>query len=108
MDGGKKIGGFLVVEAEGVYIVNAQIFAGTFEVDRFMEVIWVPMEVKDKVVEPLSSVEEETGSRPDFETLRTAFVDAVEKGFNAKLTDGKMTRDELFGYEKLRSQACRK
>jgi long-chain acyl-CoA synthetase len=105
---GKKIGGFLISEAEGIYVVNAQLFVGRFTVDRFMEVIWVPMEIKDKVVEPLTSVEEESGTRPDFETVQRAVVTSVEKAFGAKLTEGKMTRDELFGYEKLRSLAFRR
>jgi lipoate-protein ligase A len=106
--GGRKIGGFLISHAEGIYIVNAQIFVGRFDPERFMEVIWVPMEIKDKVVEPLCSVEESAGARPDFETVRAAVVASVEKEFKARLAEGRMTRDELFGYEKLRSQAFRK
>ncbi len=104
---GKKMGGFLISETEGVYVVNAQVFLGRFEVDRFMDVIWVPAEVKDKVVEPLSSVEEETGSRPSFEAFRDAVSGAVAEVFQAACEAGKMSRDELFGYEKLRSQAFR-
>jgi hypothetical protein len=105
---GRKIGGFLISGVEGLYIVNAQVFAAPFEVDRFMEVIWIPMEVKDKVVEPLSSVEGETGKRPDFSAIGAAVVESLEKKFNSKIIEGKMTRDELFGYEKLRSLAARK
>jgi long-chain acyl-CoA synthetase len=104
---GRKIGGFVILEAEGSYIVNAQVFAGRFEPDRFMEVLWVPPEVKDKVLEPLSSVEEETGRRPSWEEIRGAAVAALEKGFGAALSESRMTRDESFGYEKLRSQATK-
>ncbi|MHC4597812.1 MAG: AMP-binding protein [Planctomycetota bacterium] len=108
VEGGKRIGGFLVSGAENLHVVNAQIFVGPFSADPFMEVLWVPMEVKDKVVEPLTSVEEESGARPDFERVREVVVTAVEKAFDVAIADGKMTRDELFGYEKLRSQACRR
>jgi long-chain acyl-CoA synthetase len=107
-DDGKRIGGFLISGAENLTVVNAQLFVGPFSADPFMEVIWVPMEVKDKVVEPLTSVEEASGSRPDFDAVREAVVRAVEKAFGVAMTEGKMTRDELFGYEKLRSQACRR
>lgn len=105
--GGRKLGGFLISKAEHMLIVNAQLFTAPFDAEPFFEVLWVPAEVRDKVVEPLASVEALSGTRPDFERVRAAVAAAVEETFKARLTEGRMTRDELFGYEKLRSQAFR-
>ncbi|MCU0723698.1 MAG: AMP-binding protein, partial [Planctomycetes bacterium] len=105
---GRKIGGFVVLEAEGSYAVNAQLFAGRFDPDRFMEVLSVSPEVRDKVLEPLTSVEEEAGRRPSWDEVRRAATEALEKGFDAALAECRMGRDEAFGYEKLRSQALKR
>jgi hypothetical protein len=40
-----------------------------------------------------------------FDQLRETAVVAIEQGFQVEIKEGSMVRDELFGYEKLRSLA---
>ncbi len=67
--------------------------------------VWVPPEIRDKVVEPLTSVEQETGKRPLWDQVKETVAGAIEERFQVEIQDGSMVRDELFGYEKLRSLA---
>ena len=101
--GGKKLAGFFVSEAEDIYIINMICFTAKFQPADFFSVLWVPPEVKDKILEPLTSLEEELGKKPDDEELRNAIVASIEKGFNVVLKKGEMTREEKFGYVKQRS-----
>jgi long-chain acyl-CoA synthetase len=102
---GNKIATFVISEVEGVALVNAVVFLGPLDTKVFLSVVWVPPEIRDKVVEPLTSVEQETGNRPSWEEVKEAAVGAVEQGFQVEIKEGSMVRDELFGYEKLRSLA---
>ena len=101
--GGRKLAGFFISQVEDVYIINMLCFTSKFEPTDFFNVIWVPPEVKDKILEPLTSLEEELGKKPDDEELRNAIVVSIEKGFNVVLKQGEMTREEKFGYVKQRS-----
>ena len=56
-------------------------------------------------VEPLTSVEQETGKRPLWDQVKNAVVAALGQGFQVEIKGGSLVRDELFGYEKLRSLA---
>ncbi len=105
--GGKKLAGFYVSEVEEIYIINMLCFTSKFEPTDFFNVIWVPPEVKDKILEPLTSIEEELGRKPTDEELRNAITASIEKSFNVQLKQGEMTREEKFGYVKQRSLAFR-
>lgn len=105
--GGKKLAGFFVSEAEDIYIINMLCFTSTFQPTDFFNVIWVPPEVKDKILEPLTSIEEELGRKPACDELKEVIAASIEKNFNVKLKQGEMTREEKFGYEKQRSLAFR-
>ena len=105
--GGKKLAGFFVSEAEDIYIINMLCFTSTFHPADFFNVIWVPPEVKDKILEPLTSIEEELGRKPADDELKNVITASIEKNFNIKLKPGDMTREEKFGYEKQRSLAFR-
>ena len=105
--GGKKLAGFFVSEAEDIYIINMLCFTSTFQPTDFFNVIWVPPEVKDKILEPLTSIEEELGRKPAHDELKKVITASIEKTFNVQLKPGEMTREEKFGYEKQRSLAFR-
>ncbi len=100
---GRKMAGFVVQEAEDQYAAISVVFAGDFSVEEFISVVWVPQEIRDKVMEPLISVAEAIGRRPSFEEIRSAVSLAFEKEFGVRLESGSFARDEQFGYEKLRS-----
>lgn len=102
---GDKIATFVISEVEGVTVVNAVTLLGPLDTKAFLRVVWVPPEIRDKVVEPMTSVQQETGKRPLWDQVKEAAVEAIEQGFQVEIKEGSMVRDELFGYEKLRSLA---
>jgi long-chain acyl-CoA synthetase len=103
--GGKKIATVLVSEMENLIVVNSIIFLGAFAAEELFRVIWVSPEIKDKVVEPSTSVEQETGSKPDIEAFTEALLKALSKQIGVDTKPGTLKRDELFGYEKAVSLA---
>jgi long-chain acyl-CoA synthetase len=102
---GKKIASFTISEMENLVIMNGLLFLSKLQTDDFFKVIWIPPEIKDKVLEPLTSIEEETGKRPDKEQFKDVIVQAIEQGFSVKIEEGSLKRDELFAYEKQRALA---
>jgi long-chain acyl-CoA synthetase len=102
---GDKIATFVISDVEGLVLINAVIFLGPMDTRDFLRVVWVPPEIRDKVVEPLTSVEQETGDRPPWDQVKEMAVVALEQGFEVEIKEGAMVRDELFAYEKLRSLA---
>jgi len=102
---GDKIATFVISEVEGMGLINAVVFLGPLDTRDFLRVVWVPPEIRDKVVEPLTSVQQETGKRPLWDQVKETVVAAIEQGFQVEIKEGSMVRDELFGYEKLRSLA---
>ncbi|UCB45069.1 MAG: lipoate--protein ligase family protein, partial [Spirochaetota bacterium] len=104
---GKKIATFIISEIENLEVVNVLCFLGKLVTDEFFKVIWVPPEVKDKVLEPMTSVEEETGQRPDKEQFKNTIVSIFEQHFGVQIEEGPLKRDELFGYEKQRALALK-
>jgi hypothetical protein len=105
--GGRKIAGFLVQEVEDLLIVSVVLFIGPLVLEDFISVVWVPQEIKDKVLEPILSVAEASTHRPTWDEVRQAVTDAFEKSFDVRLEEAPLLRDELFGYEKLRSLLSR-
>jgi len=102
---GDKLATFVISEVEGIALMNAMVFLGPLDTRDFLRVVWVPPEIRDKVVEPLTSVEEETGKRPSWDQVQETVVASFEQAFEVELRESPMVRDELFGYEKLRSLA---
>ncbi len=102
---GDKIATFVISDVEGLVLINAVMFLGPMDTRDFLRVVWVPPEIRDKVVEPLTSVEQETGNRPPWDQVKKMAVVALEQGFQVEIKEGAMVRDELFAYEKLRSLA---
>jgi long-chain acyl-CoA synthetase len=106
--GGRKLAGFYFSEIESLYILNVLCFLAPFDPWDFFHVIWVPPEVKDKVIEPLTSVQDELGRCPPHEEIQRILVHAVEQGLGVSLHEGALTRDEIFGYEKYKATAKKK
>jgi len=104
---GKKIATILISEIENLYIVNAVIFLDTLDTDEFFKVVWVPPEVKDKAVEPMTSIREEAGREVSLLELRHVLTECLQERMGVELSEGTFKRDELFGYEKNRALAYR-
>jgi long-chain acyl-CoA synthetase len=103
--GGKKIATCIISEVENLEIVNVICFLGPLVTDDFFKVIWVPPEVKDKVLEPITSVEEETGTRPGKEEFKSSILAIFSEKLGVEIEEGPLKRDELFAYEKQRALA---
>ncbi|MBW2317460.1 MAG: AMP-binding protein [Deltaproteobacteria bacterium] len=103
--GGDKIATFIISQVETVRVINVVLFLAAMDTRDFLRVVWVPPEIRDKVVEPLTSVEQEAGKRPSWKEVKTTVTDALKREFEIEIKEGAMVRDELFGYEKLCSLA---
>ena len=99
---GKKIANFNFAEmkGEGVIVCTSAIFLGPLYTDEFFQVVWVPPEVKDKMLEPLTSVEEETGVNPGLDKLKEVFNDVFQGTMQINLQQGKLSRDEEMAFTK--------
>lgn len=106
--GGGKLAGFYFSEIEDLYILNIVCFLAPFDPSDFFSAIWVPPEVKDKVLEPLTSMQEELGKRPTDREVKEAILGALEKQLGITLAEGALTRDEKLGYEKYKAMAKRR
>ena len=103
--GGKKIANIVINEIENLYVVNSVCFLQTLNTDDFFKVIYVTPELKDKAVEPMTSVHEVTGSLPGLDRFRDVFAKHLQEIVGIELVPGQMGRDEKFGYEKNRAVA---
>lgn len=104
---GKKLATILLSEIENLYFVNVVSFIAQMNVDALFKVIWVPQEIKDKVVEPVTSIGEESGSVPSLERFRDVLLEKIGARLSVAVEEGKLTRDELMAYEKNRALAGR-
>jgi long-chain acyl-CoA synthetase len=102
---GKKLAGFSFFEVEDIYILNMVCFLTAFDPADFFSAIFVPPEVKDKVLEPLTSIQEELGRRPDDQEVRGALLNALKKGFGITFKKGGLTGHEELAYEKYKAAA---
>ncbi|MCD5402172.1 AMP-binding protein [candidate division NPL-UPA2 bacterium] len=109
--GGKKIAafGFARFEEEDIVIMNAMCLLSRLNIEDFFKAIWVPREVKDKFLEPLTSIEEETGVTPNKDAFKEQVIKDFQEEFDFELKeDNILGRDESFGYEKQRTLAFHK
>jgi long-chain acyl-CoA synthetase len=102
---GRKIASFTISSMENLTIVNAVCFMSKLSTDEFFKVIWVPPEVKDKVIEPMTSIEEITCKRPGNEEFKEVVTGLFKEMLGIEIEEGQLKRDEIFGYEKQRALA---
>ncbi|MAG13884.1 MAG: acyl-CoA synthetase [Spirochaetales bacterium] len=104
---GKKLATILLSEIENLFIINIVAFLTAMDTDALFKVIWVPLEIKDKALEPMTSIGEESGDTPTFERFSQLVVGALSKKLGVDIEEGKLSRDELMAYEKNRALAGR-
>ncbi|MFW5745143.1 MAG: acyl-CoA synthetase, partial [Spirochaetota bacterium] len=97
---GKKLATILLSEIENLYVSNIVAFLRQMDTDPLFRVLYVPPEVKDKALEPSTSVEEESGSAPPLDRFRDVLSEHLSARLGIELEPGKLTRDELMAYEK--------
>lgn len=104
---GKKLALILLREIEGLYIFNVMTFLDRLDTDPLFKVVYVPPEIKERAVEPMTSVAEESGRRPTLDEFRDVFLSTLEERLGVSLESGGLTRDEILAYEKNRALATR-
>ncbi len=104
---GKKLAVMLLREIEGLYIFNIVTYLRQMSTDSLFKVIYVPPEIKERALEPMTSIEEQTGTAPGLDTFRDTLSAALEKRLAVNLEPGQLTRDEILAYEKNRALAAR-
>ena len=105
--GGRKIGTVLVSGIETLWLVQAFCFLAPLDTGDLFQAVWVPPEIRDKMQEPMTSVEEETGARPPFDAFREAFLARLRDACGIACEPGSLRRDERFGYERALALAAR-
>jgi long-chain acyl-CoA synthetase len=101
--GGRKVAGFYFSEIKSLYLLNMICFLAPFDPSDFFQVLWVPPEVKDKALEPLTSIQEILGRRPADAELQKTIVIALEKGLGVSLQEGILGKNEIRSYKKYTS-----
>ena len=104
---GKKLATILVSELENLYLVNVVAFLKKMDVEPLFKVLWVPQEIKDKAIEPSTSVAEESGTEMPLAAFKDLLVAHFSERLGVSFTPGGLTRDELIAYEKNRALAGR-
>ncbi len=102
---GKKLAGFSFLEAGDIYVLQMVCFLTPFDPSDFFSAIWIPPEVKDKVLEPLTSIKEVLGRCPNDQEVRDALLGVLGKGFGITLKEGGLSKDEKLGFEKYKAIA---
>lgn len=104
---GKKLATIVMSEIEGLYVVNIVTFLSQMNTEPLFQVIYVPPEIKERAVEPTTSIEELAGTRPSLEQFRTVFRDVLARSMGVTIEPGELTRDEVLAYQKNRTLAGR-
>ncbi|MFP4212078.1 MAG: AMP-binding protein, partial [Alkalispirochaeta sp.] len=104
---GKKLATILVSEIENLYVVNVVAFLKDMDTDPLFKVLWVPPEIKDKAVEPTTSIESESGRTLSVEAFRDLLTAEFTRTMGITFQPGELTRDEQMAYEKNRALAGR-
>ena len=104
---GKKLATIVMSEIEGLYVVNVVTFLSQMNTEPLFKVIYVPPEIKERAVEPTTSIEELTGTRPSLDEFRSTFRGVLEKSMGVTIQPGELTRDEVLAYQKNRTLAGR-
>jgi long-chain acyl-CoA synthetase len=104
---GKKMATILLSEIENLFVVNIVLFLAKMDTDALFKVLWVPPEIKDKVLEPMTSIAEEAGTKASLDSLRDMLLEEMHARLGISFEAGKLTRDEIIAYEKNRALAGR-
>jgi len=104
---GKKMAIIVLSEIENLYICNIMTYLKPMDSDPLFKVIYVPAEIKERALEPMTSIFEESGTECSVEKFKDALTASFGKSFGIRFEEGKLTRDEIIAYEKNRALAGR-
>jgi long-chain acyl-CoA synthetase len=104
---GKRLAVILLREVENLYLVNVVTYLENMDAEPLFKVIYVPPEIKERALEPMTSIAEQSGTALSLEVLKDTLLGKLSQRFGADVEEGKLTRDELIAYEKNRALANR-
>jgi long-chain acyl-CoA synthetase len=71
------------------------------------KVLYVPPEIKERALEPMTSVKAETGADLSLDSFKEVLVRCFGAALKVDFEEGKLTRDEVIAYEKNRALSAR-
>ena len=104
---GRKLATILLREVENLYVVNAITYLEEMNAEPLFKVIYVPLEIKERALEPMTGIKEESGRAVSLDQFRDTLIRKLKERFGVHVEDGKLTRDEMIAYEKNRALAGR-
>lgn len=104
---GKKLATILLSEIENLYVSNIVTYLQQMDTNPLFKVMYVPPEIKERALEPMTSVKLETGKDVSLDDFKDVMVKHLSSKLGIEIEEGKLTRDELIAYEKNRALAGR-
>jgi long-chain acyl-CoA synthetase len=104
---GKKLATILLSEIENLYVCNIMTWLRPMDTAPLFKVMYVPPEIKERALEPMTSVQQETGKLVSIDAFKDVLASQLGATLNVEFVAGKLTRDELIAYEKNRALAGR-
>jgi long-chain acyl-CoA synthetase len=104
---GKRLAIILLREVENLYVVNVVTYLENMDAEPLFKVIYVPPEIKERALEPMTSIGEQSGRRVTLDEFKDTLLGKLRERFGVEVEDGKLTRDEMIAYEKNRALANR-
>ncbi len=105
--GGKKLATIILSEIENLYIANIVTWLSPMDTAPLFKVMYVPPEIKERALEPLTSIAQESGRSVTLDEFKDSLVAQLAATMQVAFEPGKLTRDELIAYEKNRALAAR-
>jgi long-chain acyl-CoA synthetase len=104
---GKKLATILLSEIENLYVCNIMTWLQQMDTGPLFKVLYVPPEIKERALEPMTSIKAETGKDVSLNSFKDVLVRTLGEALDLEFEPGKLTRDELIAYEKNRALAGR-
>jgi long-chain acyl-CoA synthetase len=104
---GKKLATILLSEIENLYVCNIMTWLQQMDTGPLFKVLYVPPEIKERALEPMTSIKAETGKDVSLSAFKDVLVRTLGDALDLEFEPGKLTRDELIAYEKNRALAAR-
>jgi long-chain acyl-CoA synthetase len=105
--GGRKLATIMISEIENLYICNIMTWLKPMDTAPLFKVLYVPPEIKERALEPMTSILQESGTDVPLETFKQVLVDSLSSRLGVVFEEGRLTRDEMIAYEKNRALAGR-
>jgi long-chain acyl-CoA synthetase len=104
---GKKLATILLSEIENLYVCNIMTWLQQMDTGPLFKVLYVPPEIKERALEPMTSIKAETGRDVTLDAFKDVLVGTLGGALGLEFEPGKLTRDEVIAYEKNRALSAR-